>query len=224
MLRARPEYIDKDDVLGPLIFYLTMDRPGPRLPRHALDVCRLRGARAPAPRARPRGVPPEGARHLGQGGARLVRVLDRARPRLRGLHLRRLREPLDGPRPDPGPDVRGRGRARRRRRLQRRSVGRGQVPHRVRGREVARRRQHLRDRDDLRLLRGAGDLPAPGAVLGHRRRAADARRDDRPRREADLRVRVDHLRVRRVPDPDRDQDAADQGRRDRPEPQRRSSA
>ena len=37
------------------------------------------------------------------------------------------------------------------------------------------RRQHLRDRDDLRLLRGAAALPAPRAVLGHPRRSASMR-------------------------------------------------
>ena len=42
--------------------------------------------------------------------------------------------------------------------------------------KIAQRRQHLRHRDDLRVLRRAGDLPAPRAVLGHPRRAGHARR------------------------------------------------
>ena len=89
------------------------------------------------------------------------------------------------------------------------SSARGQVHHRLPRREVARRRQHLRHRHDLRLLRGAADLPAPGAVLGHPGRAADARGDDRRSARALIqRVPLDHLRLRRVPDPHRHQDAA----------------
>jgi hypothetical protein len=58
-----------------------------------------------------------------------------------------------------------------------------------------------------------------GAVLGHRRRAGDARRDDRGRRGADHALHLDHLRLRRLLDPDRREDVGDAGRRDRPERQ-----
>ena len=99
---------------------------------------------------------------------------------------------------------------------QRRPQRRRQVPDRLRGREVALGRQRLRDRDDLRLPGRAADLPAPRAVLGHPRRARDARRDDRDRGAPDRRVLLDPDAVRRLPDRDRRQDAADPGD-DRPQ-------
>ena len=46
----------------------------------------------------------------------------------------------------------------------------------------------------------AGPLPAPGAVLGHPRRAGDARGHDPGRRRAAQAVPLDHLRLRRLPD------------------------
>ncbi len=77
------------------------------------------------------------------------------------------------------------------------------VPHRLPDREVAQRRQHLRLRADLRLLRRAAGLPAPGALLGdpggagpagglHLRRLGPARP-----------VPLGDLPVRRLPDPHR---------------------
>ena len=99
---------------------------------------------------------------------------------------------------------------------QRRPQRRRQVPDRLRGREVAVGRQRVRDRDDLRLPGRAPALPAPRAVLGHPRRARDARRDDRDRSPPDRRVLLDPDAVRRLPDRDRRQDAADPGD-DRPQ-------
>jgi hypothetical protein len=62
-------------------------------------------------------------------------------------------------------------------------AGGGQaVPRGVRGREVAGDGQHLCHRADLLVLCGAAEVPAPRALLGHHRRAGDARRDDLPRR------------------------------------------
>ena len=49
-------------------------------------------------------------------------------------------------------------------------------------------------------------VSAQGAVLGHPRRAGHARHHYRGRRGAHRQVRVDHLRVRRLPDPHRHQD------------------
>ena len=86
-----------------------------------------------------------------------------------------------------------------------------QVPDRLRGREVALGRQRVRDRDDLRLPGRAAALPAPRAVLGHPRRPRAARRDDRGRSAPDRRVLLDPDAVRRLPDRDRRQDAADSG-------------
>ncbi len=122
------------------------------------------------------------------------------------------------PRPDDRRPAGGRGRGHR---LQRRRERRGQVPHRLPGREVAGRRQHLRDRDALRLLRRARDLPAPRALLGHPGRPGDAGRHDRGGRPAHPALHLDHLRLRRLPDPHRDQDAAPEDGRDRPQPERR---
>ena len=84
-----------------------------------------------------------------------------------------------------------------------RAAGPG-VPRRLPDREGALGRQHLRLRADLQLLSRAAALPAPRAVLGHPRRAGDARRHDRRGRLLIQQLPLDHLRVRRLPGLHRD--------------------
>ena len=79
------------------------------------------------------------------------------------------------------------------------------LPHR----EVAERGQRLCLRAAVLLLRGAGNVSAQGAVLGHPRRAHHAGGHDRPRRGAHHQVHLDHLRFRRFPDPHRHQDGGE---------------
>ena len=61
-------------------------------------------------------------------------------------------------------------------------------------------RQPLRVPGDLPLLRGAGPPAAPGAVLGHHRRARHARPVHRAGRRAARDLSLGHLHLRRVPD------------------------
>ncbi len=93
------------------------------------------------------------------------------------------------------------------------SAARARVLHRLPDRAVPQRRQPLRLHPDLQLLRRARRGPAEGAQVGHPRRDRDAVHHDRGGGAAARAVRVDHLRLRRDPDPDRHQDAAPAGRR-----------
>ena len=70
------------------------------------------------------------------------------------------------------------------------------VPERLRDREVAQHRQRVRVGGDLLQLRHPGSLPAPGAVLGHLRRAGDARHLHLRRHRPHRGVLVDAPRVR----------------------------
>ena len=70
------------------------------------------------------------------------------------------------------------------------------VPERLRHREVAQHRQRVRVGGDLLELRHPRPLPAPGAVLGHLRRAGDACDLHLRRHRAHRAVLVDAPRVR----------------------------
>ena len=121
---------------------------------------RLRRIRAAGARARPRRVPPPGARGQRARGSDLERRVGRAGPRLQlpllPLHALALSAGAGARRPRPR-ETRNRLRAR--------------VPGRLRRREGARGRQRLRVRRRVFLFRGAPQVPAPRAVLRHPRRA-----------------------------------------------------
>ena len=94
-------------------------------------------------------------------------------------------------------------------------AGRPRVPHRLHRREVAGGGQHLRVRRRLQLLRGAGHLPAPGALLRHHRRPAVPGDLHRHGLDPDA-VPLGRDRVRAVPDPHRREDVLRAGEGDPP--------
>ena len=86
--------------------------------------------------------------------------------------------------------------------------GRPGLPGRVPDREEPVGRQHLRVRRHLRRARHPGALPAPGAHVRHRRRAAHAGRVHRRRHRPARGHPPGHLRLRRDPARGRGQHAA----------------
>ena len=167
---------------------------------HSLDrVSLLRSHHA---RARSGGLPPQGPCDRLPGSPRLVGGLARHGAVVRSARLLRLRAEVVGARSGPRPGRRG----------DQFGLLRGaEIPHGLCRREITEYRQHLRDRDDLRLAGGAGDVSASGALLGHPRGDRDAGRDDRGRGPADCRVSLAAHRLCRLPDLHRGQDALRQG-------------
>lgn len=162
------------------------------VPRYGyLVLAGLPGHRHRSPGPRPRRAATRPPRNRRARKPAAVRRLLRLRPGLRRLGLVRLRPHQ-----------------------------RGGVLHRLPGRTVAIDGQRVRHGDDLQFLRHPPPLPAPGAVLGHPRRHRPAGDHDRPGRRAGEGIRLDHVRVRRLPAVQRREDAVQQARgRTRPRAQ-----
>ncbi len=165
------------------------DRPAAVSVRRLLVVLRrLHGVRAVRARAGPGRVSPRRARSQRARSRDVERGVGAARARLQLPLL-----PLHALAPAAGAC------ARRPRSRETRGRFLAGVPGRLRRRESARRRQRLRVRGGVLVLRGAGQVPAPRAVLRHPRRAAVPRAVHLARFGADA-VPLDRDRVRRVPD------------------------
>ena len=96
------------------------------------------------------------------------------------------------------------------------------VPDRLPDREGAGGRQHLRLPDGLLVLRGTARVPEARTDDRHTRRAGAARRHDPGRRVADRPLRLDPVRLRRVPRVHRREDVV--GRRAGARPRSQSGA